>query len=163
MRFSNMRIQKFPPRFTAFTLIELLIVIALMAVLFQISITVFFSITKHQSLDKDVETAYSYLLKARNQTINGEAGRNYGVRFASTSITLFQGTTYSSASTTAVYDFANKSYLDSIELSGGTYDVYFQKITGSPSATGTLIFKISSDSIIQKSMTIHGSGLVEVQ
>ncbi len=150
-------------RLGAFTLIEMLIVIGLMAVLFQVSITVFFSITKHQSLDKDVETAYSYLLKARNQTINGETNRNYGVRFSSTSVSLFQGTSYSVASTTARYDFANKSYLDSISLTGGTYDVYFRKITGSPSATGTLIYKITSDSTIQKRVIIHGSGLVEVQ
>ncbi len=144
-------------------MIEMLVSVAVLAVLFQISITVFFSITKHQSLDKDVETAYSYLLKARNQTINGESNANYGVRFASTSISLFQGSIYSTGGITAKYDFSNKSYLSSIDLSGGVYDVYFQKITGAPSATGTLIYKIDSDSTIQKKIIIHGSGLVEVQ
>lgn len=146
-----------------FTLFELIIVVVIMSILFQISITTFFSITKQQSLDKDVESAYSFLLKARNQTINGESGRSYGVRFASTSIILFQGTAYSVASTTAIYEFANKSFMDSISLTSGVYDVYFRKITGAPSATGTVIFKISTDDTLQKRMIIHGSGLVEVQ
>lgn len=148
---------------SGFTLLEMIIVVLIMSILFEISITTFFSITKQQSLDKDVESAYSFLLKARNQTINGEGGTSYGVRFASTSVTLFQGTAYSVASTTAVYEFANKSYMDSIALSGGAYDVYFRKLTGSPSATGTIIFKISTDSTLQKRMSIYGSGLVEVQ
>lgn len=161
MNFSS--ISRQASRRAGFTLIEMLVVVFLMVLLFQISITAFFGITKQQSLDKDVETAYSLLLKARNQTINGESGLHYGVRFASTSISLFQGTVYSAASTTAVYDFSNRTYLDSIDLSGGTYDVYFQKITGAPSATGTLIYKISSDEGVQKRMIINGSGLVEVQ
>ncbi len=159
MKFSS----NFPRSGRAFTLFELVVVVAIMSILFQISITAFFSMTKHQSLDKDVESAYSYLLKARNQTINGESGMSYGVRFSSTSVYLFQGTAYTVGSTTAVYEFANKTYMDTISLSGGAYDLYFRKLTGAPSATGTIIFKISTDSTLQKRMLIHGSGLVEVQ
>ena len=148
---------------SGFTLVELLISIAIMAILLKISLSVFYSITRQQSLDKDVETAYSYLLRARNQTINGEGGSNYGVRFASTSISLFSGSVYNPANVSSTYSFLNKSYTLSVNLTGNVSDVYFQKISGSPSATGTIIFRNLSDSTVQKMMTIHGSGLVEVQ
>lgn len=160
MKFSSRII---PGMRSGFTLVEMLVVLVLLAIVFQISITSFFSITKQQNLDKDVETAYSYLLRARNQTINGEGNSVYGVHFASSSVSLFKGSTYSVASTTASFSFANKSYLSSINLTGGTYDVYFQKITGQPSATGTLIYKIGSISTAQKTLNVHASGLVEVQ
>lgn len=147
-----------------FTLLEILTVIAILGIVLGISLRAFSNITKQQSLDKDVETAYSYLLKARNQTINGEDGDNYGVHFASSTITLFKGSVYHAASSTNLtFSFGNRTYLSSNGLTNGIYDVYFNKISGSPSATGTLVYKITTDSTVQKIMTIHGSGLVEVQ
>jgi prepilin-type N-terminal cleavage/methylation domain-containing protein len=162
MKFS-FGIKKIRRPFLGFTLVEMLIVIAILSIIFKISLSVFYDITKQESLDKDVETAYSYLLKARNQTINGEADSVYGVHFASTSVSMFRGDTYVASTTVSDFDFANKSYASEILLSGGTTDIVFKKITGSPSATGTIIYRITSDSAIHKTLTIHGTGLVEVQ
>ncbi len=148
----------------AFTIIEVLISIAILALLLGISMTIFQAMTKQQSLDRDVETAGSYLLRARNQTITGEDGLQYGVHFASTSVTLFKGTTYNSATTSnIVSNFRNPTYMHSINLTGGVYDVYFKKLSGAPSATGTIIYRLSSASTTQKLINIYGSGLVEVQ
>ncbi len=163
MKFSSIKKQAKSATKRGFTLVEMLVVLVLLGVVFQISITAFFAITKQQNLDKDVENAYSYLLKARNQTLNGEANSVYGVRFATTSVSLFKGPTYNTASTTSVYSFVNKSYVSTISLTGGTYDVIFSRISGNPSATGTVMYKIGSLSTVQKTIIIHGSGLVEVQ
>lgn len=133
-----------------------------MVLIFGISITFFSSITKQQSLDKDLENTYSYIERARNQTVTGEGATNYGVHFASTSITMFTGKTYTANATSNVmFEFNNKTYLHSTSMNG--YDMYFKKVTGEPSATGTLIYKSRLDSNLSKTLTIYGSGLVEVR
>ncbi len=151
-------------RSRGFTLFEIVVTLAILILLLSISITTFSAITKQQGLDKDVETAYSYLLQARNKTINGEDGMNYGVRFSTSSIEMFAGTSYQMGSTSVVtYYFLNRSYLYDVALSPAGSEVYFKKITGTPSATGTVIYRSTDDSTVEKRMTIHGSGLVEVQ
>lgn len=148
----------------AFTLIEVLISISIMAALLGISMSVFRSITDQQSLDKDVEGAMSYLLRAQNQTRTGENNGNYGLYFASTSVTLFQGISYSAGSSTnIVFNFNNRTYMHSISLTGGANQVYFRKLTGAPNATGTVVYRSNGLTNKQKTINIYASGLVEVQ
>ncbi|MFM2383456.1 MAG: hypothetical protein RIQ72_28 [Candidatus Parcubacteria bacterium] len=147
-----------------FTLIEVIISISIMTILLGISMTVFRALTDQQSLDRDVETAISYLLRARNQTITGENNSTYGVYFASTSVTLFEGTSYAAGSSTnLVFNFNNRSYMYSIALAGGANQVYFKKISGAPHATGTITYRSSGMTNKQKLIRIYASGLVEVQ
>jgi prepilin-type N-terminal cleavage/methylation domain-containing protein len=147
-----------------FTLIEVIISISIITILLGISMTVFRALTDQQSLDRDVETAISYLLRARNQTITGENNNTYGVYFASTSVTLFEGTSYAAGSSTnLVFNFNNRTYRYSIALTGGANHVYFKKISGAPHATGTVTYRSSGMTNKQKLIQIYASGLVEVQ
>lgn len=147
----------------AFTLIEILISIGILSIILGISLTTFKAITKQQNLDRDVEAAGSYILRARNQTITGEDNSQYGIHFSSTSVTLFKGTTYVAASSTNLeFNFNNRTYLYSSNLTGSTSDVYFKKLSGAPSATGTVIYRLGGETA-QKTIYIYGSGLIEVQ
>lgn len=148
----------------AFTIIEVLISTSIMVALLAVSVSVFRSVADQQSLDKDVEGALSYLLRAQNQTRTGESNSNYGLYFASTSVTLFQGTSYSEdSSTNTVFHFNNRTYMHSISLTGGADQLYFRKITGAPNATGTVTYRSSGLANTQKTIHIYASGLVEVQ
>jgi prepilin-type N-terminal cleavage/methylation domain-containing protein len=147
---------------SGFTLIEVLVVIGISALILSATITTFSSMGDMQSLDKDIEVAESYLIKAKNQTVNARSGIQYGVHFASSTITLFNGTVYSAGSSTnSVYSLSNKAEISSIGLSGQTR-VYFERVTGEPSATGTITFRLKSRPTITKSLIIHATGLVEV-
>lgn len=147
-----------------FTLIEVLISISIMALLLGISMSVFRALTDQQSLDRDVETVISYMLRAQNQTRAGEKNSNYGVYFASTSVTLFEGTVYSAGTpTNLVFNFNNRTYMHATALTGGGNQIYFKKISGAPHATGTVTYRSNGMTSKQKLIQIYASGLIEVQ
>ena len=148
----------------AFTLIEIVISIAIISILLGISMTVFRALTDDQTIDRDVENVVSYILRARNQTITGENNANYGVYFASSSITLFQGKEIGESSPSDLtFDLNNRTFLSSINLTDGLTLIYFNKGSGSPSATGTIEYQLIGHEDQKKLIKVYASGLVEVQ
>lgn len=147
-----------------FSAAELIVIIALSALIFTLTYTTFASFSNMQALEKDTDVMISYIQKARNQTINSRNGNEYGVRFASTSVTLFEGTVYSASATTSqVYTFSPKTQLSAISLTGGTTSVYFEQLTGKPSATGTILFYSKANASTTRRIYLYGSGLTEIQ
>ncbi len=148
----------------AFTLMEILVVVGLMMLISGISIAVLSSLLSKQRVEKDAESAYSYLQSARNQTLVGEAGSQYGVAFATTTITLFKGTSYTQGDPNVVtFTFLNNSVFQNVRLTGGATQVYFNKLSGKPSATGTIEVVSKNDPALKEVIIIHASGLTEVQ
>lgn len=145
-----------------FTLAELMIVIGIMVVLAGLSAFVFVDFSNYQSLDNDSYSALSYVQKARSLASNSYNFSEYGVKVSSTSLSVFQGKTYSVASTTLIFNLSSKVVISSINLSNGSTEFYFNKITGKPNATGTITFKLNS-STTTKSIIINSTGLPEIQ
>ncbi len=146
------------------TAIELLISLAIVGAVAYMGITSLVSFSNFQSIDKDADVVVSYIEKARNQTINAKDDDQYGIKFATSSATLFKGTTYSAgAGTNQVYTLSNKDRISSIQLTGGATSLYFMPISGKPNATGTITFILNTNASTTKTVTIYGSGLTEVQ
>lgn len=145
-----------------FTLAEIMIVIGIMAVLAGLSATAFFDFSNYQSLDNDSYSALSHIQNARSLASNSYKFSEYGIRVASTSLSVFQGKTYSVASTTLVLNLSSKVAVSAINLSNGSTEFYFNKISGKPNATGTITFKLNS-STTTKSIIINSTGLTEIQ
>jgi len=148
---------------SGFNIIEILIILAILAIFVSLSITVFLNLSNNQSLEKEVTTSLSFIEKARMKTINSSFQSQYGVKLASTSVTIFPGTTYvqGNASNTA-YTLGGKAYISSINLTNGGTSFYFQKLTGKPSATGTITFRLTGTTT-EKYIIINSAGLAEVQ
>jgi prepilin-type N-terminal cleavage/methylation domain-containing protein len=145
-----------------FSLIELLIVLAIMGILTGIVLSTFQVYKKSQALDKDVETIVETLRQARSQTLSSQNASKYGVHITSTAITLFVGSTYSAGSASN-QDFSLQvsDAVLSINLVGGGSDVVFNRLTGDTSQSGSVV--ISSASISRtKTVTIYSTGLVTV-
>lgn len=151
-------------RSKAFTLIEIIIVIGLMGLIATMSLSVLRNLLNKQRVEKDAESAYSYLQQARNQTIVGEGGLQYGVAFSSTTITLFRGTSYTPGDTNVVtFTLLNNSVFQNVSLTPSGSQVYFQKISGKPSAVGTVEVVSKTNTSIKETIVIYASGLTEVQ
>lgn len=144
------------------SLIELLMVIAIAGILISVSISVFSSLSNSQSLDRDVANVLSYIEKARAEAINSEDGVEHGVQFASSTIKVFSGTNFLSANVESTYNIPFASQISVINLSNSTTTLYFAKLTGNASATGSItISRISGGA--SKTIVIYATGITEIQ
>ncbi len=146
-----------------FSLYEIIIAIAIAGIITALGGTVFFDLAGKQSLDKDTTTALSYIEKARMLTINSANATTYGIKFASSTVTIFPGTSYASATASnTVFTLSGRTTISSVSLSNSTTTFYFQRLTGMPTATGTITFK-QVNGTSTKQILISGTGLAEVQ
>ncbi|MBP6974498.1 MAG: prepilin-type N-terminal cleavage/methylation domain-containing protein [Candidatus Pacebacteria bacterium] len=147
-----------------FSLLELIIVISIAMILGAISLTTFFSVSENQSLEKDVNYAIALVEKARLQTVNAKENAQFSVRFASSSVVLYQGATYSTSSpTNTTFTFSPKVEISSINLTGNSQSVSFEKITGKSNATGTIKFRLKTNTNASTTVILYKTGLVETQ
>lgn len=144
------------------TLIELLVVLAIASILLALGAGLFSTLTKSTNLDKDVAGILSQIERARNDAINSVGYSEHGVRFASTTATRFSGTSYSAGNVEAVYTLGGSALIQSVTLSNSSDSLYFNKITGKSSASGTITI-ILTDGSSTKTIRIYGTGFAEVQ
>ncbi len=144
-----------------FTAIETLIVVAILALISSGIFLSFRTATTRDTLEKSSQNALSVFSKARFDAINGKDGVPYGVRIASSTLTIFSGTSYSAGSAGNSVTDLGAVTIDQVSLSGGGYDVPFSLLTGTTSKTGT--FRMTSAASTTKTFTIYKTGVVEVQ
>lgn len=146
-----------------FTLIELLIVIAIMTILVSILISSFSKLNQNQALDKDTKKTASLIEEARSRTLFSKNDSQYGVHFATTTATLFPGTSYSAGnSSNVVVDFNSNVNLYSIALTGNGNDIIFDRLTGNTSQPGVVTLSLTTSTSTKTYLTVSGTGLVEI-
>ena len=143
-----------------FTLLETLVVIGVGLLICLISFSTFYNLNNNQVLDKGTADVVSLIERAHSESVSSDNFSEYGLHFTSTSTTIFQGKTYSSASTTNELHNLNPRLVVSTSLSGGVSDFYFAKTTGEPSATGTITISMLG-STSTKTITIYATGLFQ--
>lgn len=144
-----------------FTLMELLVVMAIGIALFAISINVFSNLRNKESLDSVSALVVEVLRQAKHATIESKNSNQYGVYFNTSNIVLYIGPTYIPGSpTNEVYNFSSDVRLYSISINGGGNAVLFDRITGDTINNGTIVLR-SETSSTTKSITIYKTGLIE--
>ncbi len=134
-----------------FSFIEIVLTFSLF---FIISTLVFFSfnsLNNKTSLDQQVDFIKSSINQRRINAINSKNNTNQNISFSSTSIS-YDG---------IVFDLSKDIYLSDYTIS--TTTLSFSKISGLPSSTGTLIYKLQKgyDIIATSSITINNLGIIE--
>lgn len=144
-----------------FTTIELFMVITLLGVITAFAVTKFSSFKEKQVLENTVIDIVTNVNKASSKTLASVNSSSYGVHFQSDKIVVFTGTTYSSgAGTNETTNVVSPATISSITLNpGGVSDVYFNRLTGIPNVTGTIVVTTPSYS---KTITIGQTGTVSV-
>ncbi len=136
---------------------ELIISVAIIAIISALGIGVFSSLSNRESLDADVTKIISSFEKARALAIQGDGASAHGVIVASSTVIVFQGTTISSSNREAVYNLS-KGIVSGLSFTNATTSLYFNTLTGKPSATGTITVSFGGQN---KTITVFASGLVE--
>ena len=139
-----------------FTLIELIVVMAVLAVLVGATALLGMRTVNVQEFERVRETARNELVAARSDTIAGSNDSAWGVKFNANSAVRFKGNTY--ASRVSAYD-RTTSFGNTVTISG-TSEVDFTRPFGAPSASATIIL---SDGSRTATMTVNTIGTIQIQ
>lgn len=144
---------------SGFSIIELLIVIALLAIVATFSIMSFIEYRDFQASRATVVDINSLIKETKQKTISAETTGQFGLYFSTSSLTVFEGSVYSPTGiNNKVYIFPNTNL--KTNFSDSSNQIVFSRLTGEASATGTIdvgSVRLNSTTTI----TILGSGLIE--
>ena len=134
-----------------FTLLEMVISIALVALLSLIVFSSFNALNNKQALDRQVDFIESSVVKTRNDALNSKNNVDQKITFSTTSVT---------------FDGVKTEFTGGISLasySTGTSTITFYRISGTPSATGTLVYQLKQGTtvIATSSILINNLGIIE--
>lgn len=141
-------------RQTGFTLIELLLSVAMISIIAGISLPVYVSFQTRNELATTSSAVVEMLRRAQNYARTGVNDSQWGVAVASSTTTLFKGSSYASRDT---------SYDEVLTLAGsltasGLGEVVFAELTGVPSTTGTITLTSSTNDT--DVLTLNAKGVV---
>ena len=143
-----------------FTMIELVVVLAIIVLLMAVVVTPFRAFRNSKALDTTSEETLALLSEARGSTLSAKDGYRYGVHFESSQAVLFRGDTYSSGDTTnKAITLDNALEFSSISLAGGGSEVVFDRLTGKTTQSGSVVVRIKSDTSKTRTITIGGTGV----
>jgi prepilin-type N-terminal cleavage/methylation domain-containing protein len=139
-----------------FSIIEILVVAAILGILATVSLQSFKSLYLNAVLRGGAGEVYDSLSLARTKTLASKDDTVYGVRVSSTTVTRFTGSAYVPGSATnQVYSFEGGVTATSSLLNT---DIVFARFSGVSNATGTIYVRGAEST---STIRIHTSGLVE--
>jgi len=145
-----------------FSLVEVLVVLAIMGIVASIVLAGFNSFSKSKSVSIGAETITAILRQARNETLTSKDSLAYGVNFGTNKITIFVAPTYSEGVVTnRDFTLNNNNTNLTVSLSGGGTAVVFSKLNGETTQNGTITVSVPGVSNT-KTVTIYKTGLVEI-
>lgn len=142
-----------------FTMLELLVVLGIISILAVLTGRTFSTYAFRQQFQRDVVTVERSIIEQRSKTLASLQNSSYGIYVASTSLVLFEGTTYSASDPTneIVYFLGTVA---TTSFSNGLSELWFAKITGTPSATGTITL-LNKKANSSTTISLYASGLIE--
>jgi prepilin-type N-terminal cleavage/methylation domain-containing protein len=145
-----------------FTMIEIIITIVVIGIIVAIVVPQFLRFRNVQVIKSTSQEVVSVLEKARSQTLASLDSSEYGVHFESDKVILFKGVSYlESDPNNEEIEIISPAVISDISLSGSETSVYFNRLTGAPSAFGSVQISIASQNII-KTINVSQSGVISL-
>jgi prepilin-type N-terminal cleavage/methylation domain-containing protein len=145
---------------SGFTLIEIIIVIAILSILATVGMEVLPKVRHNADLNSVAEGVVSLLAEARAKTTSSEDGSQFGVYVQADRAVLFKGTTYATGTPeNREFIFPKTAELSLFSFSGGGNQIIFKRLTGDTSEHGSLMFRNLSDITKTRRVTVISSGV----
>jgi len=145
------------------TILEILIVIAVIGLLVLIVSPRFSDIRENQVLKNTIEDITSSVHTAKSQSLASVDSSEYGVHFKSNQIIIFKGKIFSEGvGSNVLIDVVSPASILNVTLGGvssSSGNLYFERLSGAPSKTGTVTISTVS---YTKIITISATGNVSV-
>ena len=139
-----------------FTLIEITIVLAIVAMLISIAVSSFSKAGSSEALDTTIVSVMSVLNGAKSSAISSKDASDYGVRILNDKLISFKN---SYGIENSEFDISN---LVTISTSTGIgNDVIFRNVSGQTNASGTITISILSDPSRVGTIRIYSTGIIE--
>jgi Tfp pilus assembly protein FimT len=143
------------------SVVEILVIITVLGIIFSIVVPQFSKNKELQVLKSGTGDILSTINKARIETISSLNSSSYGVHFQSDKVIIFKGTVFlANDLNNEAVNILTPASISNVTLggvSGNFGDVYFNRLSGSPSTTGTITISAGSYS---KIITISATGVV---
>jgi prepilin-type N-terminal cleavage/methylation domain-containing protein len=137
----------------AFTLLEILVSIAIGLIMIGTVIWYTVSFARNRNLDAAVDITVTYLRTAAMRSMQSEGNVPHGVSFSDGNITLFRGDSY--ASRLVSFDSVS-SKPDYVSVTG-IGEVVFSKQAAAPSVSGNITISNGRKSVV---ITVYPSGAI---
>lgn len=129
--------KKTPRRSLGFTLLEVVLVVAVLAILARIGVSYYRNTTTTITLDAATQTLVLSMKEARGKAMGGESGRKWGIHIVNGAQDYYE--TFSSSSTYAAGTVTARTYLPSTVTftapsEGVNWDIVFSNIFATTSA-----------------------------
>lgn len=138
-----------------FSLIEMLLSVAIISLLVGLSMPVYQSFQQRNDLDLTTQSVAEMLRRAQTYARGVKSDSPWGVRVSAGSAVLFKGTSYATRDT----NFDEATTLSPALSVSGLSDIHFSKLTAIPSTTGSVTL---TDNTINetRTITINAKGMV---
>lgn len=136
-----------------FTLIEILIVIAIIAMLMALGLFLSFDSYRRYNLNAECDIVVGVLERARSRALNNMFESPHGVHFSTSTYTIFIGNFYDSSTSTNETIPANRAVL---WTPTSTTDIFFEQLTASTTG-GAITLKEGAQS---RDITINHEGTI---
>ncbi|MFZ2192694.1 MAG: prepilin-type N-terminal cleavage/methylation domain-containing protein [Candidatus Moraniibacteriota bacterium] len=138
-----------------FTLIEIMLVIALMVLISSISVPVYQSFQVKNDLEASSNDLVQSLRRAQVLSQANEGDSTWGVKILSGGIVVFKGASYSARDVAydEVFEIATSI------VSSGISEVVFGKLSGLPQTSGDIILTTSNGDV--RTISINIKGIIE--
>ncbi len=129
----------------AFTLIEFLIVIGVLAIVLVVSVSAFSFLTKKSDLDSLRDNIVSALQLAKNKTLASEKANQYGIYFDISTdpdqYVIFQGDNYASRNISfdEINKFSKTTRISAVNFNGIGSEVVFNRLNGATNNYGSIV------------------------
>ncbi len=138
-----------------FTLIEVLLALALVALLVGVSLPIYYTLFAKNNLDIAKNQVAQSLGRASFLSSASDGDMTWGVKILLGSVIVFKGTNYATGRD-ATYD--EEYATSSAVIPSGLTEVVFNKMTGLPQTTGTIILTSTNGEV--RTITINNKGAV---
>ena len=147
-----------------FSLIEMIVVIAIGAVLVVAVIISFSSFRNSKIVDISADQILSVINEARVKTVSSEDYSRFGVRLEAGRVVLFKGDIFTEPSSSNVQTtLSSLVEISNISLNGGGADIVFQKLTGKTNNYGSWRVRLKSDNNKYKTISVKSTGIANIQ
>lgn len=148
---------------SGFTLLELLLVSAILAILGAIGFGLYYNFSLSIDLEEEQNRITGVLRQAKGSAMAVEQGYAWGVHFDNTDasspfFTLFSGASYAVSGTTTKY-FLPRAVEFETPAPAGTLDIIFTKRTGTTTAATTTV-RLRSATSQKKNIAVSAQGLI---